>query len=98
MEHPSRVFRRIEHVVTREIAGEFLLVPIKGRLADLQQIFAVNEVGRFIWEQLDGRRDLAQLHAALLYRFDVTPAQAQADLGDFIRHLWAAELLEEVSP
>lgn len=92
------VFRQIDHVVTREVAGEFLLVPVKGRLADLQQIFAVNEVGRFIWEQLDGRRDLAQLHAALLHRFDVSPAQAQADLGEFIHQLRAAELLEEVSP
>ncbi|MCP4656319.1 MAG: PqqD family protein [bacterium] len=94
-EFPVRrqVFRKSDSLVTREIAGETLLVPMRGKLARLQRIFALNPVGAHIWEQLDGTRDLAAIHRSLVETFDVSPEQAEADLVEYVAMLRDAELI-----
>ncbi len=49
-------FKKKEEIVSREIAGETILVPIKGKLADMQRIFALENVSEYIWQQLDGEK------------------------------------------
>jgi hypothetical protein len=46
------VYRKKKDLVTREIAGETLIVPTRGNLADMQRIFALNGVAGFIWQHL----------------------------------------------
>jgi hypothetical protein len=46
----ERVFRKREEVVSREIAGETILVPIRGKLVDMERIFSVNPVGAHVWQ------------------------------------------------
>ena len=36
--------------VTRQIAGETLIMPVAGRVADLESIYVLNEVGSRIWQ------------------------------------------------
>jgi len=91
------VYRRQPDVVGRQILGETLLVPIRGELADLQRIFALNPVAQHIWTQLDGEHDLAALRDGLVAAFEVEPAQADADLAEFVAQLRAAGLIAEVS-
>ena len=92
-----QVFRKSDALVTREIAGETLLVPMRGKLARLQRIFALNPVGAHIWEQLDGRRDLAAIHRSLVESFEVSPDEAEADLVEYIAMLRDAELIVDAS-
>lgn len=82
-------------VVTREIAGETLLVPVRGRLAQLQQLFVLNPVAHFIWQQLDGTRDVAALHGAVLERFEVEADEARRDLLSLLHDLAEAGLLAQ---
>ena len=90
----SRKLKRKPSVVSRHIAGEELLVPIRGRLADMQRLFTTNEVGAFVWEQLARAQTEEQLVEAVVARFVVGLAQAQADVREFIEHLLAADLIE----
>ena len=92
-----RVFRKSSQLVTREIAEETILVPIKGELASLQQIFVLNPVAAFIWEQIDGTQDLAALHASILESFDVGAQEARGDLEELIAALEQAGLIEAVA-
>lgn len=89
----DQVFRRSEALVTREIAGETLLVPMRGKLAKLQRIFALNPVGAFIWQQLDGERDLAAIHEAVVEHFEVSTQEAREDLVEYVTVLREAELI-----
>ena len=88
------VYARREGVVLREVAGEQILVPIRRNVADLKSIFALNGVGRCIWELLDGTRDTDAVLAGLLERFDVSPEEASADLHAFVERLSTAGLVE----
>ena len=87
--------RRRESVVQRDVAGEMFLVPIHGHIADLQELFVLNEVGRYLWDRLDGDRSLEDLVADVFAVFDVTEEQARRDTMTFLDQLSAAGLVEE---
>ena len=89
----SRVYRRAENIVSRDIAGETILVPIRGNLADMQHIFTLNSVGSFIWDQLDGNTKLADIRDLLLVDFDVNRKQAEQDILDFISQVIESNLI-----
>lgn len=93
----DRVFQPRPEMVTREIAGEVLLVPVRGKLAQLQQIFVLNPVGAYIWRQLDGERNLSAIHGGLIDRFDVTEREAEADLFEYLGALEDAGLVCEAT-
>ena len=82
-----------EEVVTRQIVGETLLVPIYGDLANMEKIFALDEVAAFIWEQLDGKKSLKDILDGVLDAFDVKKEQAETDIFEFIDELLKADLV-----
>ncbi len=94
----DQVFCKREELVTREIAGEVILVPVRGKLAQLQQIFVLSEVGAFIWSQIDGRRNLDAVLAGIVDSFDVTSDEAEADLCEYVGSLEEAGLIVEAAP
>lgn len=90
------VYRHNTDVISRRVLDDTLLVPIRGDLADLQRIFALNPAAQHIWAQLDGEHDLATVRDGLVARFEVEPVQAEADLYEFIAQLSAAGLIAEM--
>ena len=62
--------------VTRRIAGETILVPVTGHVADLDAIYTLNEVGSFIWHLIDGRRSAQAIAEAVSAEYDVTLERA----------------------
>jgi hypothetical protein len=91
------VFKKHENVVTREIVGETILVPIRRKLVDMQKLFCLNPVAAFVWERLDGRRTLGEVRDAVLEAFEVAPGEAEADIRAFIAELAAADLIQEAT-
>jgi hypothetical protein len=87
-------FSRSERMVSRRIAGEFVLVPIMSRGADVDGLFTLNRVGAFIWENLDGRRTGTEIVEALQERFDVDAKRAK---GDYCRFLEALQSIKAVT-
>jgi hypothetical protein len=86
--------RRDGDVVLREIAGETFLVPFRGHLAELQDLFVLNETGLWMWERLDGSRSPRALADQMTAEFDVDRPQAGADVEAFLGRLGEAGLLE----
>ncbi len=84
-------------IVCRNIAGETILVPIRGNLADMQYIFTLNPVGAYIWDQLDGENKLTQILDMIVERFDTTRDQAETDILEFIDQVVDKGLVTEKS-
>ena len=80
--------------VTRSIAGETLIVPVRGRVADLDAIYNLGGVASFIWEHIDGRATLKQIVQGVCAEFDIVPEIAEADALQFIADLQRAGLIE----
>jgi Coenzyme PQQ synthesis protein D (PqqD) len=74
-------------MVGRRIAGEYVVVPLAGRGADLDSILNFNRVGAYIWEQIDGRRSGRQIVAAVAAHFDVDDRTVADDYLDFLDKL-----------
>jgi hypothetical protein len=89
--------KKRDHVVCRRIAGETLLVPIRGKLADLQRVFVLEGVGEFIWNNLDGSRTSEEIRNAVASRFDVSVEDAGRDLEEFIAELTRKDLISEAN-
>jgi hypothetical protein len=72
-------YARSERMIGRDVGGEFILVPLAGRGADLDSVFNLNGVATFIWQNLDGRNTGRQVVDAVVERFEVERAQASED-------------------
>ena len=80
----GRIFSRLPDIVPREIAGETILVPVRGELARLDRIFVLNSLGEFIWHALDGHATIAEISAAIVDAFEVDADVANDDLIEFV--------------
>ncbi len=83
--------------VTRNIVGETILVPVRGRVGDLDAIYNLSEVASFIWARIDGQATLRQIVQGVCAEFDVAPETAESDALQFIAELERAGLVEPVS-
>jgi len=90
------VFRKSGRVLSRVIAGETLLVPLGGTVADMQKLFSLNPVGAFVWDRIDGRTSVREIAESVLEEFEVSAEQARADTTEFVSELLSAALIEEV--
>lgn len=93
MQVPDDMLARVDEIVRRDVVGETFLVPIRGSIADLQELFIVNEVGGWIWDRLDRPRRFRELVAEVVTEFEVDEGQATADVRLFVRQLAEAGLL-----
>jgi hypothetical protein len=91
----SKVFIRNSNVVSRKIAGELFLIPVKGKMADMENIFTLTAVAEYIWDRLDGRKSLDDIANNVADRFDVEYEQAESDIREFIMELMGANLITE---
>jgi hypothetical protein len=90
------IYQKKDGVVTRTVAGETILVPVYGDLADIRKIFSVNPVAGFIWENIDGSTSFDYLLEKMTGEYDVDRETADRDLTDLIESLKTWGLIEEV--
>lgn len=72
------------HFVCKHTGEELLLIPLKDNVADFNQYLVLNEVGAFIWEELDAHSSYTTLFEKVYEAFEVSTDQLEADLQHFI--------------
>ena len=81
--------------VVREVAGEYLLIPVTAQENLPGQMAVMNDTGAFLWEQLREAKTLEQLADAMMSEYDVSREEARADIEEFIKMLMDHQLLAE---
>lgn len=89
----DKVFIKDADIISRKISGELFLVPIKGKLADMQQIYTLNPLAEHIWQELGSGKNLSNIRNSIIEKFDVSEETADSDLRDFISELLNAGLI-----
>ena len=84
---------RTDNLVTRQIAGETIIVPVAGGAGQLNAIFTLNAVGSMIWDMLRAAAPEHEILQSICQKYEVAPEQAQPDLTAFLDTLRAAGLL-----
>jgi len=79
-------------LVTRRVAGETIVVPVRSHVADLDSIYTLNELGSRIWELIDGRNKVADIVLAICEEYEIGPDEAARDVNNFLSALEAERL------
>ena len=79
--------------IVREIAGDYILVPYGQTSLDFNGIVTMNEIGRFIWENIEKAEDEDELLDFILDEYEVERDVAKADLDEFLKILRDAEII-----
>ena len=80
-------YQKSESIISRNIAGEAVLVPLRRNAADLDNIYALNETAALVWESLDGANTLRDVLNRVVAEFEVDEALAEKDLVELIAQL-----------
>lgn len=90
----TSTFRLSPDVVSRRIAGEQILVPVRNGAAQMDYLFTANEVGSAIFALLDGQRSATAIACLVAQDFEVDESRARADVLEFLESLLDARLVQ----
>lgn len=87
-------FIRSSSVVSRVIAGETLIVPVRGGVGDLASIYSLNPVATAIWNAISEPRTIDEIMQVIQQEYEVQSDAAFSDLEAFLAEMGAAGLIQ----
>ena len=81
--------------VIREIAGQYMAVPVGERVNDLHGMIALNETGAFIWKLLEDEKTEEDLARALTEEYEVSYEEALEAVKEFYDLMKTEQVLED---
>ena len=90
------IFAKQDNFITRNIAGEILVVPISGQIGDLDCVYNLDEVSSFVWNKLDGATKVSDLAQAVHREYTVTLEESTADVIELLADLEKEGLVSAV--
>ncbi len=84
-----------EGFLLREVAGNYIVMPVGDAAQRLNGMIKLNETSAFLFRILERGADEEGLVAALLDEYDVADAVARRDVAAFLGTLRSARVLDE---
>jgi hypothetical protein len=84
---PQGFLAKSTNLVTRDIGGETVIVPVRRGAVDINMLFVLNQTASCVWAHLDGHHTSDDLVEQLLARFETDRATAEADVTAFLDSL-----------
>lgn len=92
------VFSHSSDVVSREIDGALIIVPLTSGVGDMEDdLFSMNETGTEIWKMLDGKKTVQGIVEALVRQYRAEPAEIELDVAGIITELLKRRMLVEAT-
>ena len=93
-EIPGQGIQRSRNVVSRVVAEEAIVVPIRRGAADMDSIYTFNEAGTTLWALIEANPSATELARHLQSAYGISAEQAAADTEKFLADLSEAGLIE----
>jgi len=93
----NTIYKKDPNIVSRLIAEEVILVPIRNNVADMDFIFTLNETAAYVWNMIDGTRSMSDIIDLVTKEFDVDPSLALSDLQELVQSLIDVNVLLKVT-
>lgn len=74
-------------LIRRQIAQNTFLVPVGKTILDSNGLFALNELGAFIWDLLPRVETEAEICKAIVADYEVSEEEAARDVAEFLETL-----------
>jgi len=92
----NKCYQKDGNMVTRKIAGQLILVPVRSHVGDLSYIYNMNKVGSRIWELLDGQRSAEDIARTIVEEYEVDLERALKDTLVFLEQMAEQSLITPV--
>ena len=89
-------FSRNSSLVSREVAGETIVVPICRGVGDLDSVYTFNSVGTALWRLLESGHSTEELARWLTAQYEINECQALSDVQSYLAELQEAGLIRAV--
>ena len=76
-----------DEYLLQNIADQWIVVSTDTMSCNFNKVFALNNVGRALWEQLEDGSDEGSLVDAMTAFYGIDRATAQADVSEFVRQI-----------
>jgi hypothetical protein len=73
--------------VARNVGNELILVPLTANVAQMSELFTLNETGKFIWENINENSTILEIENSMIETFDIDSAIAKRDIDLFLSKL-----------
>ncbi len=83
-------------IVSREVAGETIVVPICRGVGDLDSVYTFNAVGRSLWRRLESVQTTEELANWVAAEYAVDAKQAFLDVQRYLAELQEIGLVRTV--
>ena len=87
-----------ESLVKRALDARVRRVGGTQMVARGQEVMELNEVAAIIWKLADGSRSVADISAAVVAEYEVSPEEALTDVSDFVTDMVSAGFLTAREP
>ncbi len=81
------VYNHSPNIITRKTGSEYVLVPVANNIVDMNSVYTLNESGAYIWELVDGKRNLEEIIDKLTEEYDIDRNSAEKDVFSFINNM-----------
>lgn len=90
-------FVRNQDVVSRQIDGELIIVPVRRGVGDLNSLYTLNPVGCLLWDFIAEGHTLTEMVARVCEEFEVGSTQAMQDIEAFLDSMVQEKLVHSVA-
>ena len=91
------IYTPSEDIVARNIEGELIIVPLVAGIGDMEdELYTLNEIGKAIWDRLDGKKKLKDVLGELSAEFEAPAGEIEKDLIGLVEELVRRKILVEV--
>lgn len=79
----------------REIAGDYVLVPLGMAAVEFAGMITTNGVGAFLWNQMKNEFELETLVRSTIETFEIEEEVARQDVTEFVEKIKKLNLISE---
>lgn len=88
----NRIYKHNPDMVYRDIEGEYLLVPVRQSVSDMDDyIYRLDKTGAWIWKLLDGRRSIGGIVDEVAGVSGADRHTVEKDILEYIENLVEAD-------
>lgn len=82
-----------KELLKRDVAGETILIPLGKTVYDSHGLFALNELGSFLWDRLPTAQSEEELVSAVLAEYEADEETVRGDIGEFLDKLREMDII-----
>ncbi|MCG8583014.1 MAG: PqqD family protein [Bacteroidales bacterium] len=92
----SKLYIKQTGFVEKTVGNETVVVPLVGTVAQMEKVFSLNEIGSFIYNNMNSEKSTGEIIELILNEFEVDKQTAEKDLEQFLKKAVANGIIKEL--